>query len=209
VEVRWRSFQLDPSAPAVAPADVDYVGRLARKYGAPRAHAQRMIDDMVRTGAAEGIAFRFDRARAGNTFDAHRLLHAAAAAGLQGALKERLLRAHFEEGVAVGDPEQLIALAAEAGMDAERARAALADRALADAVAHDLQRARELGITGVPFFLFAERFAVAGAQPAQTLAMALTRSWERAGLAEPSTPAATCAPDGCDVPLSRDADAAS
>src|SRR5688572_13548676 len=103
VEVVWRAFELDASAPAVRDEGVPYAERLARKYGTTVDQAQKMIERMIEVAAADGLDFRFDRIRPGRTFDAHRLLHLAAERGLQDALKERLLRAYMTEGAAIGD----------------------------------------------------------------------------------------------------------
>ena len=135
VEVVWRSFELDPSAPAER--EGDYAARLSRKYGVSVPQAQAMIDRMVETGAGDGLELRFDRSRAGNTFDAHRVLHLAAERGVQGAVKERLFRATFTEGEPIGDRATLVRLAAEAGLDPDETAEALASGAHAEAVRDD------------------------------------------------------------------------
>src|SRR5262245_12726352 len=122
VEIAWRAFELDPSAPRVRDTEQSYAERLARKYGTTPAQGQAMIDRMVATAAADGIEMRFDHIRPGNTFDAHRLLHLAHERGCQDALKERMLRAYMTEGQAIGDPEALLVLAREAGLDEREAR---------------------------------------------------------------------------------------
>lgn len=176
VEVLWRAFELDARAPGVHQGD--YVERLAQKYRVPVADAQGMIDQMTAAAAGEGLAFRFDIARPGNTFDAHRLLHLAAAGGKQDALKERFLAATFAEGEAIGDADTLVRLAAEAGVDAGEARAVLASGAYADAVRADVARARAYDITGVPFFVVDETYGISGAQPPHVLRTVLERAWD-------------------------------
>src|SRR3954454_10936494 len=96
VQVTWRSFELDPDAPAAR--DGDHTAHLAAKYGTSVAQAQAMHDRMTEMAAAEGLTFRFDLVCSGNTFDAHRLTHLAAAHGRQDAMEERLMRAYLEEG---------------------------------------------------------------------------------------------------------------
>lgn len=191
VTVTWHSFELDPSAPSVQPASPSHAERLAKKYGRTVAHAQGMIDDLTKVAAADGLDVRFDRVRSGNTFDAHRVLHLAKAKGLQGALKERLLRAYFTEGEVIGDREVLSRLAAEVGLDADEVSAMLASDRFADDVRADERNARDIGITGVPFFAVAERYGVSGAQPAEVLLEVLTTAWE--GL--PDEPAQTLRAD--------------
>ena len=199
VAIVWRAFELDPSAPKVRDASQSYAERLAKKYGTTGAEAQLMIDRMVDTAAKDGLEFRFDRIRPGNTFDAHRLLHLAHERGKQDALKERMLRAYMTEGQAIGDRDVLAALAREVGLDDQEVRDVLDGDRYASEVRHDEARARELGINGVPFFVLADRFGVSGAQPAEVLLGALERAWAE----RPKPPletfaeGAVCGPDGC------------
>ncbi len=177
VERVWRSFQLDPGAGPSPAEPADYAGRLARKYGVPEAQAQSMIDQMTATAAGEGLEFRFDLARQGNTVDAHRLLHLAAAHGRQDELKERLDRATFTEGLPVSDHAALREVALEAGLPGEEVEAVLSSDRYAEAVRADVEQAHEYGISGVPFFVLDGRFGVSGAQPADVLLQALERAW--------------------------------
>lgn len=201
VEVVWRAFELDPTAPQASETDppVDYVGALARKYDTSRQAAQEMIDRMTTIGLADGLEFRFDRARPTNTFDAHRLLGWAAEHGRQDALKERLFRAYMNEGRSISEPEVLVSLAAEVDLPPDGARAVLTSNAYADEVRAEEALAAQLGVTGVPFFVIGGRYAVSGAQPAELLLQALHRAWSET---RPSPAVATpageaCGPDGC------------
>jgi predicted DsbA family dithiol-disulfide isomerase len=196
VDVRWHAFELDPSAPARA--EGNYVERLARKYRLPTGQAQQMIDRMVSVGREDGIVFDFERAQAGNTFDAHRLMHHAALEGKQGALAERLFLGYFSEGAAVSDKEALAQLAEAAGLDGERARAVLFSDAHAEAVRNDERQAAAMGVRGVPFFVVDGRYAVSGAQPAELLRQALERAWSEAPAPEAVAEGAACDADGCD-----------
>jgi predicted DsbA family dithiol-disulfide isomerase len=175
VDVRWRSFELDPSAPAVR--DQPYAERLAAKYGTTLAEAEDTIDTMIGAGAENGVVLRFDKARPANSFDAHRLLHFAAGHGAQHDLKERLFRSTFTKGASTTDVDVLVALAADAGLDPEEARAVLAGDAYAAEVRADEQRAAELGITSVPFFVFDETFGVSGAQPPELLLQVMEEAY--------------------------------
>jgi predicted DsbA family dithiol-disulfide isomerase len=199
VEIVWRAFELDPGAPPIRDTSQSYAERLARKYGTRPAEAQGMIDRMVATAAVDGLDFRFDRIRPGNTFDAHRLLHLAHERGQQDAVKERLLRAYLTEGEPIGDREVLVRLAREAGLDEAEARAVLDGDRHASEVRQDEAVARELGITGVPFFVLGGRLGVSGAQPADVLLGALERAWSELGAPpELFAEGAACGPDGCD-----------
>lgn len=200
VDIVWRAFELDPSAPRVRDGSQTYAERLANKYGTLPAQAQGMIDRMVDTAAADGLELRFDRIRPGNTFDAHRLLHLAHEHGTQDALKERMLRAYMTEGQAIGERDVLVSLARDAGLDDQEVRDLLDGDRCAEEVRQDEALARELGINGVPFFVLAGRLAVSGAQPASVLLAALERAWS--ALHEPAletfAEGAACGPDGCD-----------
>lgn len=175
VEVAWRSYELDPNAPRVRPDDVSQAERLAKKYMTSLPQAQQMIDRVVEVGRGEALELRLNHAKTGNTFDAHRLLHLARERGIQGAVKERFFRGYMTEGEAIGEPETLARLATDAGLDEQDARSVLGSNAFAAEVRADETRARELGISGVPFFVIG-RFAVSGAQPAGHLLGALQRA---------------------------------
>ena len=196
VDVVWHAFELDPAAPRVRDEKTTYAARLAKKYGAPVARAEEMIRTMTETAARDGLDFRFDRVRAGNTFDAHRVIHLAHERGKQDAVKERLLAAYMTEGEAIGETDTLVRLGAQAGLDADEVAAVLASDDHAAAVREDEAKARELGVNGVPFFVFGGKYAVSGAQPAEVLLGALERAWSEAGLVTYDE-GAVCGPDGC------------
>jgi predicted DsbA family dithiol-disulfide isomerase len=196
VEVVWRAFELDPTAPRIRDQGVTHAERIAKKYGTPIAEAERMIQRMTDVAAAEGLDFHFERMQSGNTFDAHRVLHFAAKSGRQDVTKERLLRAYMTEGEAIGEPEVLVRLASEAGLAGDEVRAMLASDACAREVRADEEEARALRINGVPFFAIAGRYGVSGAQSADVLLDVLTRAWatkSKAAVGE----GAVCGPEGC------------
>ena len=197
IDVVWRAFELDPSAPAVAPADVSYVERLARKYRTALPQAQAMIDRMTSVAAAEGLSFRFDLIQPGNTFDAHRVIHLARERGVQGAVKERLLRGYMTEGAAIGDPEVLVRLASDAGLEGGEVGDLLAGDRYAAEVRADEDQAREFGIHAVPFFVLGGVYGISGAQPVELLHEALMQAWQEAPQAEYAEGAA-CGPEGCE-----------
>ncbi len=206
VEVEWKAFELDPTSvsasAAATPGAGDYADRLAAKYGTDVAGAQRMLDSMTGAAAAEGLDFRFDRAVRANTVDAHQVIHLAGLRGVQDAVKERLLRAYFCEGAAVGDRDALVRLASEAGLDAEEVRAVLAEGRFVGAVRADEAEAQAIGISGVPFFVVDRKYGVSGAQSADVLVEVLDRAWsERPPLVSVETGdgAGACGPDGCPV----------
>jgi predicted DsbA family dithiol-disulfide isomerase len=196
VEVTWRSFELDPEAPAAR--EGDHTAHLAAKYGTSVEQAQAMHDRMTETAAAEGLAFQFDQVRSGNTFDAHRLTHLAASHGLQDAMKERLMRAYLEEGELISDHATLRRLAEEVGLPADEVAELLATDQHADAVRADEATARSLGISAVPFFVADRTLGAAGAQDPEVLVGMLREAWERSHPAIPVVATGeACGPDGC------------
>jgi predicted DsbA family dithiol-disulfide isomerase len=199
VELVWRSFELDPSAGPSPEEGGDYAHRLAKKYGGGLERAQSMIDTMTQTAAAEGLDFRFDLARPGSTFDAHRLLHLARERGIQDAVKERLDRATFTEGLRVSDHASLVRVVAEAGLDEGEARAVLASDRYADDVRADEEQARSYGITGVPFFVVDGVYGVSGAQPAELLLQVLQEASKARTLVPVTGSAPSCDDDTCAV----------
>ncbi len=198
VEVRYRSFELDPTTPRTVegPPAGTATRRLADKYGVPLAQAEAMQQRVIEQAAGEGLDFRFDQARPGNTVDAHRLLHLAADRGRQAELKERLLLAYFTDGEPIGDVDTLVRLAGQAGLDEGEARSVLeSDKYLAD-VREDQATARMLGISAVPFFVLDRKFGVSGAQPAEVLLGALGQAYAAAHPLSMVTDART--PNACD-----------
>jgi predicted DsbA family dithiol-disulfide isomerase len=149
---------------------------LAGKYGVSLDQARGMNARVTRLAADEGIAFRLDIARPGNTFDAHRLTHLAREQGLEEAVMERLQAGYFCEGAAIGDPDVLTRLAVDAGLDADAVHSTLASDAYGEAVREEEAVAAQLGIRGVPFFVLDRRFGVSGAQEAPVLLGALEQA---------------------------------
>jgi predicted DsbA family dithiol-disulfide isomerase len=173
----WRSFELDPSAPLERAGEG--AAHLAEKYGMSVEQARASQAGLAATAADEGIEMRFDIQRMGRTFDGHRLVHLGAEHGIQDAVKERLMRAYFTEGALVSDPETLVGLAAEAGLDPEEARSTLASDRYADEVRGDERDAQRLGISAVPTFVADRAIGVSGAQPAEQLLAFLREAWTR------------------------------
>jgi predicted DsbA family dithiol-disulfide isomerase len=175
VTVSWRSFELDPNSPREVGMSMDRI--LERKYGMSVDQARAANAQMTSLAAGLGLEYHLDQVRAGNTFDAHRLIHLAATHGLGGALKERLLAAYFTEGRSLGDPATLAEMAVEVGLDPAEVEETLGGEAFGAEVRADEARAVALGATGVPFFVIDEAYGVAGAQGADVLLGALERAW--------------------------------
>jgi predicted DsbA family dithiol-disulfide isomerase len=177
VQVVWRSFELDPDRPRGPGLPLPEM--LAKKYGMSIAKARSANEQITAIAAGEGLSYHLDTARTANSFAAHRLVHLARTRGIAEAMQERLMKAYFSDGLAIGDPEVLTRLAAEAGLDVAEARATLEGDAFADDVRRDEEKAAQLGINGVPFFVIEERWGVSGAQPLETFKNALNESWKK------------------------------
>jgi predicted DsbA family dithiol-disulfide isomerase len=175
VQVTWRSFELDPTAPHEYKGEL--AAHLAEKYGMTLAEARERQQELTDMAAAEGIAFHFDLARRASTFDGHRIVHLAEAHGLQDAMKERLLQAYFTEGKLISDHETLAGLATEVGVPHAEVAETLAGDRYAEAVRDDERAARQLGISAVPTFVVDRALAASGAHPPDALLDLLRQGW--------------------------------
>jgi predicted DsbA family dithiol-disulfide isomerase len=195
VQVRWHSFELDPGAPGER--EGDNATNLAHKYGTTREKALAGLANMTETAAADGLEFHFERARSGNTFDAHRLTHLALSLGCQDAMKERLMRAYLTEGELISDHTTLRRLALEVGLPEGQIDELLAGERYADEVRADEYTAHRLGITAVPFFVVDRSVGAAGAQSPEYLLAMLRHTWEaREPIGVPAGSGESCAIDG-------------
>lgn len=179
VRLVWKSFELDPEAPASA--DENTFAMLQRRYGISEQEARQRVEGVVARGKAIGLRFDFDRARISGSFDAHRLLQWAESKGKGDAMMGRLFEGYFVEGLLISDRTVLARLAAEAGLDRAEAERMLAGDTFIRQVRTDEREARAFGISGVPFFAFDRRFAVSGAQTSETFLGALEKAWAERG----------------------------
>ena len=175
VEVVYHSFELSPDTPVdFEGGEADY---LARHKGVSSEQAQQMLDRVTAVAAQAGLEYRFDLLKHTNTVKAHELLHFAKAQGRQHELAERLMSAYFTEGRHLGREDELVELAADAGLDVDAARDALRSGRYLDAVRADQAQASAYGITGVPFFVIDGTYGVSGAQPAEAFADIVRQVW--------------------------------
>jgi predicted DsbA family dithiol-disulfide isomerase len=176
VHVMHRSFQLDPSKPRHQ--TMSRREMLKAKYRLSDDQVREMDARMEHLADIEGLEYHLsDAGLTGNTLDAHQLLQLGKTRGVQDEVIERLYRAYFTEQRSVFDRDSLITLAGEAGLDPAEARDVLERDAYADAVAADVNEARSLGVSGVPFFVIG-RYGVSGAQATEVFGEALARAWE-------------------------------
>jgi predicted DsbA family dithiol-disulfide isomerase len=174
-DIQWRPYFLDPDIPREG---ADRRAYMAAKFG-DSARRSAMTEALKAEGAKEGIAFEFDKIeRRPNTLDSHRLIRWASTAGIQDAVVERLFVAYFLEGRDIGDPAVLEFLAADAGMDSLEVAELLAGETDLANVEREAKLAGEMGITGVPTFIFASKFVLSGAREPEVLVQVIDKALE-------------------------------
>jgi len=180
VRVTFRAYQLSPDAPVGSTETEAQV--LSRTKGIPLDQVATMFAQVTSTARSVGLEYDFDTVRPANTFDAHRLVHAAYELAPERAadVVEALFSAHFEQGVAVDDRAELLRIATEVGLDADDVAGVLDSESSAAAVLADRDLAASLGVRSVPFFVFDRRLAVSGAQREEVFLQALTQAWPTA-----------------------------
>src|ERR1700722_6247619 len=175
VSVVYRSFELDPAAPAGGTTPT--IELLAGKYGMSPERASDAQRQMEQRAAGDGLEFRMGELRSGNTRDAHRLLHLAKERGRQAELAERLHAAYFTEQKSVFDHDSLASIAIEAGLDPDDVHRLLDSDEYGDAVDTDEAMAQAIGATGVPLFVIDRRYGISGAQVPAVIVQALDQAW--------------------------------
>ena len=175
VEIIHRAFQLDPTASTTTAPTIDH---LAAKYGVSRDEALAMMSNVTEVAAGEGLEYHLDRTMTGNTRNAHRLVLWAQDQDPVAAqrLLEAMYSAYFVQGRGVFSTDDLVALAAEVGLDADAAREMLAGSAYLDQVVEDQVLARTFGANGVPFFVIDRAYGVSGAQPVEVFLQAIDQA---------------------------------
>jgi predicted DsbA family dithiol-disulfide isomerase len=173
VKVEFRSFELDPNAPKKA--DQDIHDMLAQKYGMTREKAKAMNDQMTAQAKEAGLDYQMDTIIPSNTHDAHRLSHYAKEQGKMAGFTERVLKAYFTESKHIADFESLASFAEEAGLLKEEAMKVLESDRYSEQVRADQEEAAQVGVQGVPFFVFDEKYAVSGAQPVDSFLQVLQK----------------------------------
>lgn len=209
VDIEFKSYQLDPNAPLYS--GQDFYKNMAVKFGSVE-QAKQMTANITEQAKLVGLDFRFDTMKPTNTFDAHRITKYAKEHGKDALISEKLLQANFTDSKDVGDIETLAEIAEEVGLNKEESLAVLQDKqAYAKEVYADIEEAKQFGITGVPYFIFNRKYAISGAQPAETFAQALNKVWEEEkpnttfeSLATNNESDAACGADGCAIPEQKE-----
>ena len=191
IEIEWKSFQLDPTIPKTFEKKVSTYEYLAARKGMPVERSKEMHDNIVETARKVGLTYNFEKAVVANSFDAHKLIQLAKTKGLGDAAEESLFKAYFSNGQDMSDHSTLIRLGKEIGLNEEEITAALVSEEFEAKVNFDVSEGSQLGVTGVPFFVFDRKYAVSGAQPIETFLNALKQSH-----AESKNEGETCTPGG-------------
>jgi predicted DsbA family dithiol-disulfide isomerase len=176
IELEWKSFQLNPDMVTDTSKNINEY--LAVHKGISIEEAKRMNDYVTNMAKQEGLEYNFDKAIVANSFNAHRFSHFAKQNGKQDAAEERLFSAYFTEGKNTDDIDVLMQLGEEIGLDTVALKAVLESDAYADEVRGDVTEAMQLGVRGVPFFVFDRKYAVSGAQDSKVFLQTLEKSFE-------------------------------
>lgn len=175
VEVVWRSFELDPDAKRNY--EGGFYAMLAEKFHTTPEKAKTMNERVIKMATDAGLTYNMDNAIPTNSFDAHRLVHLAAKHGLQDKAEEKIFSAYFTEAKHIGDKETLKSIATGIGLNAEEADKVLSGEEYSYDVRTDESEAHEIGVSGVPFFIFNRKYAVSGAQPTHLFSEVLQKVW--------------------------------
>jgi predicted DsbA family dithiol-disulfide isomerase len=197
VEVVWKSFQLQPDM--VTDPSQNTIEHLAKSKGWTLEHAREMTSYVVKMASEVGLNYNFDKAVVANSFDAHRVVQLAKTKGKGDAMEEQLFKAYFIDGKNTADHTTLTQLATEIGLDETEVKQVLSTNAYADNVKQDIYESQQIGVTGVPFFVLNNKYAVSGAQASETFLGALQKAWSETIQKPEIIDGAVCTPDGkCD-----------
>ena len=203
LDIEWKSFQLNPYLETDTSINIDEY--LAQHKGMPLVQAQALNVQVTQMAAAEGLVYNFDKSIVANSFKAHVLTHFAKQFGKQDEVEELLFQSYFTKGKNIDDIEVLKDIATEVGLDALAYEKAVAEGSLDDEVKMDIHEARQIGVQGVPFFVYDRKYAVSGAQPVELFVQTLEKAYSEW---QPKNHALeiqntldngpSCGPDGCD-----------
>jgi predicted DsbA family dithiol-disulfide isomerase len=202
IEVVWKSFQLDPST--VTDPSLSTIENLAHKKGWSKEQANETVAYVSNIAKQVGLTFNFEKAVVANSFDAHRLSHLAKKYGKQNELEEKLFAAYFTEGKNTADYETLLQIGTDLGLDKTEVSDVLKSDSYSNEVKQDINQAQQIGVSGVPFFVIDQKYAISGAQESDTFLNALTKAYEEQSTTSqveniPPSNEDYCGPDGCEV----------
>lgn len=176
VEVTWHSFQLDPNLKTQP--EVDTIDYFTKVKGVSREQAMQMFEGAQKMANETGLQLNLESTVLANSYNAHQLLQFSKSKGLGNKIKEALFKAHFTDGKNIDDLQTLTEIAAGIGLDKKETEEILNSEKFAYEVKQDEMTARNIGVQGVPFFVFNNKYAVSGAQPPETFLEVLEKTWE-------------------------------
>lgn len=201
VEVEYKSYLLDPTTPVDATGSV--YEELQKKYGMSLAEVKKMTSNVVARAKEVGLDYNFDNMKNANTVKAHRLAKWAETKGKGKEFTERVLRAYFLEGQAIGQSEVLLTLVEQLQLPMDEAQQILAGEQFTNEVQQDIYIAQQLGVRGVPFFVIDNKYGISGAQPKEVFEQAIEKAAQEAGLRKPLNMqggnGATCTDESCEI----------
>ena len=201
VEVEYKSYLLDPTTPVDATGSV--YEELQKKYGMSLAEVKKMTANVAARAKEVGLDYNFDNMKNANTVKAHRLAKWAETKGKGKEFTERVLRAYFLEGQAIGQSEVLLTLVEQLALPMEEAQQILAGEQFINEVQQDIYIAQQLGVRGVPFFVIDNKYGISGAQPKEVFEQTIEKAAQEAGLRKPlnmqGEHGATCTDESCDL----------
>jgi predicted DsbA family dithiol-disulfide isomerase len=176
IKINWKSFQLDPTLETRT--DVSTIDYFVKAKGVSREQAQQMFGGATQMAKDAGLNFNLEESVLANSFNAHRLIQFAKTKGLGDEIEEALFKIHFEEAKNIDDMEVLLETGVSIGLNAEETKEVLASDAFEYEVKQDEMDARNIGVRGVPFFVFDNKYGVSGAQSPEAFLQTLEKAWE-------------------------------
>ncbi|MEE1899063.1 DsbA family oxidoreductase [Flavobacterium rakeshii] len=197
LEIEWKSFLLSPELKTDPTKNIHQY--LAEHKNISLEEAKGMNDYVTNMAAQVGLTYNFDKAIPANSFNAHRFLHFAKKHGKQNEAEERLFKAYFTEGKNIDDAQTLLLLAIELQLDANKLADAMNNGEFTNDVIADINEAQQLGVRGVPFFVFNRKYAVSGAQESEAFTQTLEKAFEEWQASQPKTSFETIKGESCDI----------
>lgn len=198
IEVIWKSFQLDPTAPKT-PTDVSMAEYLAEKYGWTVEKAQESINSMTQMAKSVGLDYKMDDAKRINTFNLHRMIQFATSQEKGDEMEEALFKAYFTEAIDLSKKEEQVKIMESLGFTEEDLDEVLADETYEEAVKYDLNEAQQLGVSGVPFFVLDRKYAINGAQPVEAFTQTIETAFNEWKQANQPNKLNVVQGDSCDI----------
>jgi predicted DsbA family dithiol-disulfide isomerase len=184
IEIVWKSYQLDPNLKT--DTSLSIYQSLSVSKGISLTYAKQMTEGVTNMGAHNGIVFNFDKTIPANTLKAHQFVHFAAEYGKQSEAKEKLFEAYFINGLNVDDNQTLSLIASQLNLDTSKLNDALFNQTYLKAVQADIDAAKRMNISGVPYFVFDRKYAISGAQDDAVFANTLQKAFDEWLLNNPS-----------------------